>query len=282
MLNETNLVIAVKWLKQADAVLLAAGAGLSADCGIDYLDEQDFANDYPALVKMGFQNRAQLMGYEGWRPLLKWGYLAHHANKIRFEQAVHYLYRYLFNLIADKDYFVITTNVDGMFLKSGFNSTLVFTPQGDYANMQCQRPCTDYIWESKASIDRIIPFIDKETQLVKNSRLLPRCPFCGGDTMLNVRGGNWFVESKYINHARAYTKWIKDKATSKLVIIEIGVGFSTPGIIRWPVERIVEKYSQARLIRINKSDASVSCNIGNRALGFKNSAKNVISDFYQY
>ena len=116
----------VDLLENSDCVLIGAGAGLSADAGNDYTDKESFVKNYPELVKRGFQFKAQLMGYNLLPPELEWSYLARHITKARFQSPPQEVYKKFLDLIQDKDYFVITTNVDNFFVKNGFDENKVF------------------------------------------------------------------------------------------------------------------------------------------------------------
>jgi NAD-dependent SIR2 family protein deacetylase len=257
MFSEKDIQLCCDWLRKADSVLIGAGSGITVDAGIDYLDETSFARDYPGMAKRGFRMHAQLMGYEDWKPALKWGYLAAHVNQVRFQASPHPVYRYLFDLIKGKDYFVITSNVDGMFIKNGFAEERFFSPQGDYALMQCQTPCSNATWPTKPILDRILPTINPESQEITDPSVIPHCPKCGGDVMLNVRGGDWFLENPYAEQAQRFSSWVQNTLSQKLLIVEIGAGFNTPGVVRWPMERITRLHPNANLIRINRNDPDV-------------------------
>ncbi len=268
-------------LTGAQCVLVAAGSGLSVAAGINYTDTAYFAEHFPKMVSRGFRMQAELMGYSAWHSKLKWGYLAANVYEVRFNIGLHPIYQRLLGLMKDKNYFVHTSNVDGMFEKNGFEKDRIFTPQGDYARMQCQTPCTTTTWVSRPILERILPEIDPETQEVVNTEVLPRCPNCGGDVMLNVRGGDWFVGEPYVDQAEKLRKWIESTYAKRLLVIEIGAGFNTPMVIRWPDEHIVLKHPNANLIRIDLTDPSVPNEILNKSVTIKNDAITVISALHE-
>jgi NAD-dependent SIR2 family protein deacetylase len=267
--------------KKADCILIGAGSGLSVDAGIDYMNQEAFARQFPAMVKRGFHMRAQLVGYADWSLALKWGYLLAHVNDVLFEHPPQPVYQQLFDLIVDRDYFVITSNVDRMFYKSGFDKHRIFTPQGDYSLLQCQTPCTNNVWPIVPSIDRALPNIDRETQQITDSQLIPKCPNCGGGVMMNVRGGDWFIDDPYANQMERYTGWLNQNQGRKLLIIEIGAGFNTPGVIRWPMERITHRLKNAHLVRINPVHSDIPNEIKDRSLSIQSRGIEVISSLWQ-
>ena len=281
MLDNKDVERCCELLRNAEFVLVASGSGISVDAGIDYLDTEAFERDFPGMVKLGFCMRAELMGYEDWSPELKWGYLAAHVNQVRFEAPPHRVYGRLLDLVREKDYFVITSNVDGMFAKNGFSEERIFTPQGDYAIMQCQKPCTNATWPTKPIIERILPAINPETQEVTDPGVLPHCPNCGGDVMVNVRGGHWFLEDPYVKQSERFTGWVKHTRGHSLLVIEIGAGFNTPGVIRWPMERIATSHQGAHLIRVNLDRPQVPKEIAGRSVTLKSKSMDAITAIWK-
>jgi len=109
MIRDLDIQKCVELIREADCVLIGAGSGITVDAGYNYADQEAFARDYPGMVKLGFRMKAELIGYTGWSPALKWGYLAAHVNEVRFEAPPHPVYGRLLDLVKDKDYFVITS-----------------------------------------------------------------------------------------------------------------------------------------------------------------------------
>ena len=268
-------------LRQANAVLIAAGAGLAVEAGIDYMDTKSFARDFPGMVKLGFHRRAELMGYSDWSPELKWGYLAANVNQVRFQVPPHPVYARLLELVREKDYFVVTSNVDGLFTKNGFAEDRLFTPQGDYALMQCQTPCSNAVWPSWPVIERILPKIDPATQKVTDSSVLPRCPNCGEDVIMNVRGGYWFIEDPYREQAGRLDQWLDNNRERDLLVLEIGAGFNTPSVIRWPMERIVHAHPRAHLIRVNLQYPQVPREIAGKSISLQGPAMGAVTAIWK-
>jgi len=277
VIDKADVEKTVEWIRSADSILIGAGAGLSADAGADYGDTQLFARNYPGMVKRGFHKKLELIGYTGWSEALKWGYLAQHVNEVRFQATKHPIYEQLLDIVRDKDYFVITTNVDAMFVKNGFDTSNIYTPQGDYAMLQCEAPCTREVWPIKPFVDAILPVIDHRTQEVTDPSVIPRCPNCGGPVFMNVRGGDWFIDEPYLDQAEKYHAWVESKKESHVVLIEIGAGFNTPVWIRWPMEEITYQYPAAKLIRINLLQPDTPSEIAAKSIKFKEKAVTAIS-----
>jgi NAD-dependent SIR2 family protein deacetylase len=203
------------------------------------------------------------------------------VNEVRFQDGKHQTYSRLFDLVSDKAYFVITSNADGMFLRNGFAEDLFFSPQGDYANMQCLKPCNNAVWETKPVIDRIVPTVDPATAEVTDPRVIPECPCCGGPVFLNVRGGSWFIEDPYLEQAERFVEWVRRSAESNLVVIEIGAGFNTPGVIRWRMEQIVHAHPSAHLVRVNPQFPEVPREIAHKSVSLRCGAMTATSAILQ-
>jgi NAD-dependent SIR2 family protein deacetylase len=254
------------WLDESSHVLVAAGAGLSAAAGYDYGDMRRFAELFPALHRRGLRARYQLIGLPLPSPLL-WGYWSVHVNDIRFGAEPNPLYRRLRALIGDRDHFVLTSNVDGLFARNGFAEDRVWTPQGDYARYQCELPCTEETWASRPIITRALAAYDPHSGMVVDDTAIPACPNCGGPVFLNVRKGPEFVEAPYQAAYARFTQWRRHLADdARLLVIEIGAGLSTPGVVRRPAERIAYHTPGARLVRINPQHPEVPGALGDRAL----------------
>lgn len=252
-----------RWLASADAILVSAGAGLSAAAGYDYTDTQRFAELFPALHAAGFRARYQLIGAR-LPPTHLWGFWAVHTTDIRFDPTPNALYTRLRELVGDRDHFVMTSNVDALFTRNGFDPTQTYTPQGDYGLYQCHTPCTRKVWNSRAIIDRALHSYDQDTGAIAPEDV-PVCPNCGDPTLLNVNLGAHYINDHHLPGLDALNRWLNTHKHTKLVVLEIGAGFNTPGVIRYPDEAITQALPNARLIRINPDASHVPTTIANRA-----------------
>lgn len=268
-------------LHDADSVLIGAGAGLSAAAGLDYTDTVLFKQLFPGLVKKGFRCFYDLFGYTAWSEAEKWGYLAAQTDYVRFRPNHHPIYPRLHDLVKNKNYFVMTTNADGMFLRNNFDPERLYTPQGTYDRLQCLAPCWRETWESKPIIDKILPTIDPLTHIVTDPAVIPTCPNCGEAVFLNVRGGNWFIDDPYLLGYERLTNWLRTATKKKLLILETGVGFNTPSVIRWPVEQITYQSRNANLVRINAHYPQVPNEMADKAISLSDDAFDVVSGVWQ-
>jgi NAD-dependent SIR2 family protein deacetylase len=265
-----------QWVCEADRILIGAGAGLSADAGVDYTDEVGFARQFPSLVKRGIRAAYQMVGRTNLPPDVFWGYWLRHVQEVRFGDGERRVYQLLFDLVRDKDWHVLTSNVDALFERNGFEANRVCSIQGDFAFMQCLRPCSDEVWPSEPVLERLLPQIEPHTQALSDSRLAPVCPRCGGEVFFNVRGGDWFVETPWRRQFEALRRWLPAASNERLLVVDIGSGFNTPGVVRWPVERVAATVPTARFVRINLYDPDLQMDLGPRALTVKRGALEVL------
>ncbi|MDF3141363.1 MULTISPECIES: NAD-dependent protein deacetylase of SIR2 family [unclassified Streptomyces] len=253
------------WLTEADRVLITAGAGLSAAAGYDYGDEDRFKELFPALHRLGLRSR-YLVGVP-LPPALLWGYWAVHVDDIRFSPDPNPLYQRLRSFVGNKDHWVMTSNVDALFARGGFAADRVFTPQGDYGRYQCVTPCTPTTWDSRPLVERLLAAYDPATGAVMDPSALPRCPNCGGEVEINVRTGPEFVDAPYLPAGRRLQHWLGTApADTRLLILELGAGFNTPGVIRWPGEHLTRRFSHSRLVRVNPTHPETPADLAGRAL----------------
>ncbi|MGW0816970.1 NAD-dependent protein deacetylase of SIR2 family [Streptomyces viridiviolaceus] len=262
---ETTATTVSTWLNEADRVLITAGAGLSAAAGYDYADTARFQELFPALHRLGLRSR-YLVGVP-LPPALLWGYWAVHIDDIRFDSTPNPLYQRLRTLIGSKDHWVMTSNVDALFVRNGFAPDRVFTPQGDYGRYQCTTPCTATTWDTQPLIECLLAAYDPHTGAVTDPAALPRCPNCGGDVKINIRIGPEFVDAPYLPAGRRLQDWLNAAdIETRLLILELGAGFNTPGVIRHPGERLIRAFPHARLIRVNPTRPEVPAGLSDRAL----------------
>lgn len=255
-----------QWIDSADRILIGAGGGLSADAGVDYTDEVHFATRFPALVKRGLRAAYEMIGYAGLPPQTFWGYWLLHVNDVRFGDGRRRVYERLFELVRQKDWFVLTSNVDALFARNGFDPARVCSIQGDFAFLQCLTPCSNRLWPSAPILERLLPEIDPDTQALRDPVLAPTCPQCGGAVFFNVRGGEWFVEEPWRQKFGELREWLTSASNDRLLVLDIGSGFNTPGVVRWPLERTAQAIETSRFVRINRNEPHLKVDLGSRAV----------------
>ncbi|MFF5537214.1 NAD-dependent protein deacetylase of SIR2 family [Streptomyces cinerochromogenes] len=263
-------------LQDADHLLIAAGAGLSAAAGYDYGDADRVRELFPSLHRLGLRSR-YLVGVP-LPPGMMCAYWAVHIDDIRFSRAPNPLYQRLRQLVGDTDHWVMTSNVDALFARNGFDPARIFAPQGDYGRYQCVRPCTRQTWPIRPVIDRLLAALDPDHGTITDSAALPVCPNCGGEVFPHVRVGPEFVDDALMPAGHRLTRWLRTRpADARLVVLEIGAGFNTPGVIRFPAERVTHSRPHTRLIRINEGHPDVPDHLADRALALAHPAQRVIA-----
>lgn len=179
-------------------------------------------------------------------------------------------------LVKDKDYFVLTTNVDHQFQKAGFQTDRIFATQGDYGNIQCEKGCHQKIYDAE---DLFRQMDQARRDCLVPSYMVPKCPVCGGNMAMHLRCDQYFVEDEnWHAAAERYCDFLMKAEKKKGVLLELGVGFNTPAIIRFPFEKMVRMNTNLSLIRLNMNEAVVPESFGDRAIGIGGDMAQVISD----
>lgn len=240
--------IIAEFLKESQHILIGGGAGLSASAGIDYTDSVTFSKLFPGWVKKGYRMQYEFIGFEDWTEGERWAYWATHVNHVFYEFPPSTVYQKLHEIVKEKDFYVITSNADGLFIKSGFEPERVFQAQGNYDRLMCMKPCTRKTWPAKPFIDRAIAGIDHETFSVSDPAAIPACPNCGGSMTVAFR-----QREDYEDWVQNYENWFRNIFDKQLIVMEFGVGFNTPGVIRRPFEYLVNSHENVLFVRVNRS-----------------------------
>ncbi|MCY9691802.1 Sir2 family NAD-dependent protein deacetylase [Paenibacillus alginolyticus] len=246
----TRIEKAKQAIKQADYILLGGGAGLSAAAGITYSGKR-FTDHFGSFIeKYGFTDLYTSSFYPFTTQEEKWAYWAKHISLNRYETGPTKLYKDLYQMAKDKEYFVITTNVESQFEKAGFPSYKIFEVQGNYSYLQCAKGCHNKRYYNESLVKEMI---QQTVDCKIPSELVPRCPVCGGEMDPNLRSNQYFVQDeKWYELDRLYKDFLQKSEGKQIVYLELGVGFNTPGIIRYPFERMTYYNEYATLLRFNK------------------------------
>jgi NAD-dependent SIR2 family protein deacetylase len=241
---------AARAIHDAEKLVIGAGAGLSAAAGINYDGERFVENFRPFIKKYGMKDLYTSSFYPFRTQEEKWAYWARHISLNLFETPVKELYLKLMELAFSKDYFVITTNVEGQFTKAGIERSRFFEVQGNYGYLHCAKACHDKLYYNEQIVTRMLA----ETSDCRiPSSLVPKCPVCGGEMEVNLRKDNYFVQDRtWYASQQNYSKFLSGSRGKPTVFLELGVGYNTPGIIRFPFETMVHDNPDALLIRINR------------------------------
>ena len=265
---------AKKLIKNADYILIGAGAGLSTAAGLDYSGKRFEDNFREFIRKYHFTDMYTAGFYNFNSEEEKWAFWAKHIYLNDTGIGPTKLYEDILDLVKDKDYFVITTNVDDQFYKAGFDKEKVFATQGSYKYIQCSKACHNKLYDAT---DLVKEMIDKTKNCKIPTELVPVCPVCGERMEVNVRidanfvqDDNWYLQDK------KYGVFLENCKYKKVVLLELGVGFNTPGIIRIPFEQITYQNPKWGLIRINKDACATFFDITNKSILFENDINQII------
>jgi len=259
---------------------VGVGSGLSAAGGLNYADPALLKRWFSEYADQGFKTLLEVQGMFWWlsqsKPENYWGYWARHIYHIRYETGVLKPYQDLFNLLKSKDYFICSTNADGQIKKAGFSKDRVFAPQGDYEFFQCSKHCSEDIYQNRIMVETMIKNMPSATEICSDD--IPVCPRCGAGLVPNLRCDDTFVQTPHMKILPAFEKFIQDSAGKNTVLIELGVGYNTPGVIRYPFEKITQKQTEARLIRVNKAYADVPKEIEDKSISIQADLARALSD----
>lgn len=268
---------AAKYINEAEVVLIGAGSGLSAAAGLTYSGKRFQDNFKEFIEKYGVQDMYSAGFYPFPSEEARWGYWSKHADMNRIAPSALPLYQKLYDMVKDKIYFVLTTNVDHQFHKAGFDETKIFATQGDYGLIQCAKGCHKKTYDA-------IQLFGQMNQARKDCKVpnytVPKCPVCGGPMAMHLRCDQYFVEDEqWHKRAEAYGKFLSAHLNVKnVVLLELGVGFNTPTIIRFPFEKMMRDYSDLTLLRLNLDEAVVPESFGKRAVGINDDIVKSLSD----
>ena len=263
-----NISADIKKLKEslriADTIVIGAGAGLSTAAGFTYSGErfEKYFSDFHQ--KYGFEDMYSGGFYPFQTPEEYWAYWSRYIFINRYQDAPKPIYENLLKLVADKDYFVITTNVDHCFQKAGFDKKRLFYTQGDYGLFQCSEPCGQETFDNK---DSIIEMFKQQKDMKIPTELLPVCPHCGKTLTMNLRSDDKFVEDKgWHRAAERYQNFLRTRTGGKILFLELGVGYNTPVIIKYPFWQMTAKNPNATYACINNGQAICPTEIQHKSI----------------
>lgn len=248
-----DLVRLKQELDAAEAVVIGAGAGLSTSAGFTYSGERFrfYFDDF--IEKYGFRDMYS-GGFYPFETLEEhWAYWSRYIYINRYLDAPKPVYRDLLQLVRDKDYFVLTTNVDHCFQKAGFDKHRLFYTQGDYGLWQCSEPCHQKTYDNETAVKRMIA--EQKDRKIPGE-LVPRCPVCGAPMSMNLREDATFVEDEgWHAAARRYEEFLRRHEGCRVLFLELGVGNNTPVIIKYPFWKMTAQNPKATYASINLSEA---------------------------
>ena len=259
-----------KALQSADAIIVGAGAGLSTSAGFTYSGER-FQRHFADFIRQyGFTDMYSAGFYPFPSEEEHWAYWSRHIYYNRYVPAPKPVYDNLLKLLQEKDYFVITTNVDHQFQKAGFDKQRLFYTQGDYGLFQCAKPCHQRTYDNEETIRKMIA-VQVETRhgtsLQIPSELVPRCPVCGGPMKVNLRADETFVEDEGWHAAsERYTEFIRLHKDGRVLFLDLGSGGNTPVIFKIPFIRWTMQNPNATYATVNLGEAFTVEQIKDRSI----------------
>lgn len=264
-----------KLIDEAEYVLIGGGAGLSSSAGIEYSGKR-FEDTFKEFIeKYHFTDMYTSGFYDFKTQEEKWAYWAKHMYINDTGMKATNLYKEILELVKNKKYFVITTNVDDQFYKAGFDKDRIFATQGSYAYIQCSCACHDKIYNATDMVKEMVENI-KDCKIP--SELVPKCPVCGENMEVNLRKDAYFVQDdNWYRQDEKYGKFLDNTKDKKVLLLELGVGFNTPGIIRLPFEQMVYNNDKWNLVRINKDNTSTFLDKEDKIIKIKDDISAVFS-----
>lgn len=251
-------------LDKAEAIVIGAGAGLSTSAGFTYSGErfEEYFHDFEE--KYGFHDMYSGGFYPYTAPEEKWAYWSRYILINRYEDAPRPVYDNLLRLVRDRDYFVLTTNVDHCFQKAGFDKARLFYTQGDYGLFQCSVPCHRKTYYNEAAVRRMVA---EQKDMRVPSELVPHCPVCGEPMSMNLRADDTFVEDEgWHAAAERYSAFLEAHRECRTLFLELGTGMNTPSIIKFPFWQMTHDWPDALYACVNLGEASAPTEIAARSI----------------
>ncbi|TLD81537.1 Sir2 silent information regulator family NAD-dependent deacetylase [Helicobacter sp. MIT 05-5293] len=240
-------------LEAVDAILIGAGAGLSASAGLTYSGERFFKYFADFHAKYGITD-IYLGGFYPYDTLEEyWAWWSRHILYNRYEQPPLVVYENLLSFVKNRNYFVLTTNVDHCFQNAGFDKARLFYTQGDYGLLQCSVACHNKTYDNE---DIIRKMVIEQNNMKIPTELIPYCPVCGKPMTTNLRSDDKFVQDNgWAAACKRYEDFISKYGDKRILLLELGVGGNTPAIIKYPFWRITMNNPQAMYVCINNGEA---------------------------
>lgn len=251
-------------IKNCDAIVIGAGSGLSTSAGYIY-DGEKFKEVFQDFIsKYGFTDLYSASFFDFPNENEKWAFWSRFIYHYRYAPAPKPVVKNLHNVVKDKDYFVITTNVDHLFQRSGFNKQRLFYTQGDYGLLQCSIPCHQKTYDNQ---ELVLQMIKEEKDMRIPDNLIPHCPVCGKKMEVNLRKDDTFVQDKgWYEAAERYNKFLKQHKKDRVLYLDLGSGENTPMIFKYPFMKMTFDNPKANYVSINLGQNILAKEIAEQSL----------------
>lgn len=263
-------------IDSADAIVIGAGAGMSVSAGFFYDGERFEKNFSDFRKKYGITDMYSGGFYPYDTPEEYWAWWSRNILLNRYNGTVGEPYSELLKIVKDKDYFVLTTNVDHQFQLAGFDKKRLFYTQGDYGLWQCSESCHNKTYDNEIKVRLMVS--EQKNMKIPN-KLIPECPVCGAHMTMNLRCDNSFVQDEgWYLAANHYDNFIRQHKGMRIVFLELGVGSNTPGIIKYPFWQMTVQNRNATYVCINYGEASTIKEIAEQSICISEDINTVLKD----
>ena len=251
-------------IRTADAIVIGAGAGLSASAGLTYSGERFMKYFTDFHEKYGIEDMYSGGFYPFETQEEYWAWWSRQIFCNRYEPETCGVYADLLDLVKDRDYFVLTTNVDHQFQRAGFDRQRLFYTQGDYGLWQCSGPCHQETYDNEAAVRQMVEY---QQDMMIPTDLIPLCPKCGRPMRMNLRSDDTFVQDAgWYTAAERYTQFLRQHDGGHVLFLELGVGGNTPVIIKYPFLRMTYRNPKAVYACVNLGEAMTAKEIADRSI----------------
>lgn len=267
-------------IENADAIIIGAGAGLSTSAGLEYSGKRFYDNFSDFAEKYGLQDMYSA-GFYPFETLEEyWAYWSRHIYLNRYQAIPNRVYDDLLSLVKDKDYFVLTTNVDHCFQKAGFDKKRLFYTQGDYGLFQCSKACQQETYDNEMQVKQMI---EQQQDMNIPTDLIPYCSHCGAPMTVNLRiDGSFVQDNGWYKAFERYSDFLKRHENLHVLYLELGVGNNTPVIIKYPFWNMTSKNKSAVYACINYQEAYCPPQIEKQSICIQSDIGKVIHDLLTY
>jgi sir2 silent information regulator family NAD-dependent deacetylase len=279
-MEESKIEYLKNEIEKADAIVIGAGAGLSTSAGFTYSGERFEKYFFDFSKKFGISDIYSGGFYQFPDKETTWAWWARHIYFNRYINPTKPVYRDLFSIVKDKEYFVITTNVDHLFQRAGFDKKRLFYTQGDYGLFQSVNPQNQNTYDNEEWVLKAIEAQgfkknsegifevpeNKKISMKIPTGLIPKCPD-GSDVIMNLRADSSFVEDEGWHRAsKNYYNFLEKYKDKHILFLELGVGNNTPVIIKYPFWQMTMENKNAIYACINYNEAFCPTQIKDRSI----------------